>query len=252
MLPCLLVSELTIYGRDNVENSLYKGKDNGCIKLRISNIWKLLPNLFCGLLLAFLKPAEPGQAHCQQVKKQHKQTAPLRATLLPLLNHSWIQLIFHDHPRSLWAHWCAVSPSTNCPSKASGHDCCLSHKHQWGPSSWDGKMGTMIPVENACIVLQLWPLQIALEELGLRLSQKPALGVCGGEHRVAMPTVMGTGAGQRCHLHGTEMLEGVTTCLPSGRGGPCENPQHTACCASTPFTFEPPLVKSPLALVTSS
>lgn len=26
-------------------------------------------------------------------------------------------LISYDHPRSLWAHWCALPPSTNSPSK---------------------------------------------------------------------------------------------------------------------------------------
>lgn len=92
--------------------------------------------------------------------------------LLPLLNHSWIQLIFHDHPRSQWAHWCAVSPSTNTPSKASGLDCCLTSKHQHGPSSWGDKMSTMIPAENAQIVLQLWLLQIALEEPGFKAQPK--------------------------------------------------------------------------------
>lgn len=35
----------------------------------------------------------------------------------PLLNHSWILLISHDDIRSLWAHWCALPPSTNSPSK---------------------------------------------------------------------------------------------------------------------------------------
>lgn len=50
---------------------IYKGKDNKCIKLRSSSIWKLLPNRFRGLLpvLAFLKQAEPGGAQCQQDKK---------------------------------------------------------------------------------------------------------------------------------------------------------------------------------------
>ena len=173
--------------------------------------------------------------------------AHLRVNSLPLWNHSWIQLIIHDHPSSLWARWRAASPRTNSPSKAPGLDSCLSSKYQHNPSGWSGKMRATVPAASTRLFFGCGYDRLRWK----RLSQKPTPEVRGAERRVAMPTELGTGAGQGCHLPGTEMLEGVTTRPASGtaawRGGvfaressPGSDRQHTPCCVGMPFAFEPP------------
>lgn len=126
--------------------------------------------------------------------------ALLRAHFLPMLSCSCFQLIFHNHPTSLRACFCAASPSPNIPKKAPGLGVCLRSEHQHSPCRQGGRMGATIPAEKEKkhrLVFGCRYSRSHRKSLGLGLSQKPIPErelERGAEHRATMPTPAWHGA----------------------------------------------------------